>query len=116
MSLRDLDPVLSTPKKLAAMGVLANARDVEFSFLREHLELSDSDLSKQMRALTEVGYVTVKKRGRGAERRTWFRATNTGSAALRSHIKALNGLVLESLPPPTPPLQDAVDQAETIDK
>ncbi len=113
MSLRDLDPVLSTPKKLAAMGVLANARDVEFSFLREHLELSDSDLSKQMRALTEVGYVTVKKRGRGAQRRTWFRATSAGSAALRSHIQALNDLVLDSLPPPKPQPQDAEEASRS---
>jgi len=70
MSLDELDPLLSTPKKLAAIGMLANDRQVEFAFMRHHLELSDSDLSKQMKALADVGYVTVKKSGRGPTRET----------------------------------------------
>lgn len=105
MTLHDLDPVLSTPKKLAAIGMLANVSRVEFSFMRDHLELSDSDLSKQMKALVEAGYVKVKKTGRGRDRQTWYSITKTGDKALRNHVAALNALVLETLPPPA-----AVDQ------
>ena len=100
MSLNELDPLLSTPKKLAAIGMLANATQVEFAFIREHLELSDSDLSKQMRALTEAGYVKAKKTGQGPTRKTWFRCTAAGRKAMHSHLAALNALVLDSLPPP----------------
>ena len=45
--------------------MLANSKNTEFAFLREVLAISDSDLSKQMSALAEAGYVTVKKTGRG---------------------------------------------------
>ena len=100
MSLDQLDPLLSTPKKLAAIGMLANAREVEFAFMRDHLNLSDSDLSKQMSALVDAGYVKVKKSGSGPNRKTWFRCTGAGKTAMNRHLAALNALVLESLPPP----------------
>jgi len=36
------------------------------------LEVSDSDLSKQMKTLEGAGYVKVAKRGRGRRSSTWF--------------------------------------------
>lgn len=100
MSLDRIDPLLAAPKRLAALGVLNAAREVEFAFIRDHLDLSDSDLSKQMRALSDVGYVRVKKTGKAASRKTWFRITPAGRRALQAHVQALNELVLKSLPPP----------------
>ncbi len=93
MSLDDLDPLLTQPKRLAALGVLANSKNTEFAFLREVLTISDSDLSKQMSALTEAGYVTVKKTGRGRNRQTWFKITDAGRSAVHAHVAALNALV-----------------------
>ncbi|MEZ5375754.1 MAG: transcriptional regulator [Acidimicrobiales bacterium] len=104
MSLDDLDPLLTQPKRLAALGVLANSKNTEFAFLREVLGLSDSDLSKQMSALTEAGYVTVKKTGRGRDRQTWFKITKDGRSAMQGHVDALNALVAAA---PTAP--DMVD-------
>lgn len=101
MSLDQLDSLLSTPKKLAALGMLASAHEVEFAFIRDHLGLSDSDLSRQMSALVAAEYVKVRKAGRGRERRTWYKATGSGRKALEAHVAALNALVLDSLPPPT---------------
>lgn len=93
MSLDALDPLLTQPKRLAALGVLASSTNTEFAFLRDVLGLSDSDLSKQMSALNEAGYLTVKKTGRGRERQTWFKITKTGRAAMQVHVAALNALV-----------------------
>lgn len=63
--LTSLDPVIHAPKRLAAMAMLDAAESADFTFLREHLGLSDSDLSKQMSALAQAGYVTAAKSGRG---------------------------------------------------
>ena len=60
-----LDAVIHAPKRLAAMAMLDATDGTDFAFLREHLQLSDSDLSKQMSALQSAGYVTVSKSGRG---------------------------------------------------
>lgn len=102
MSLDLLDPLLTGPKRLAALGILANSQDTEFAFLRDVLEVSDSDLSKQMRQLTDAGYATVRKTGRGQERQTWFKITRAGRAALHGHVAALNALVHDAPSAPTP--------------
>ncbi len=92
MKLDDLDPVLNAPKRLASLGVIANAKKVEFSFLAQHFELSDSDLSKQMSSLIDAGYVTPTKVGKGRTRKTWYTATKAGRQALANHIAVLNAL------------------------
>lgn len=101
MSLDDLDENLTAPKRLAAMGLLASASRVEFSYLREQLQLSDSDLSKQLKVLADAGYVTSKRTGKGKTRASWFSITREGAAALDSHATALRRL-LEPAPAPEP--------------
>ena len=86
--------------------MLANNAHVEFAFLRDVLDISDSDLSKQMRALGDAGYLTVRKTGKGRDRRTWFRISRSGRAALERHVDALEALVraAPTAPAPDPPL------------
>ena len=108
MSLEDLDPNLTVPKRLAAIGILSAAKKVEFSYLRDQLQLSDSDLSKQLKVLTDAGYVTSTRTGKGKTRASWFSITREGSVALSSHARALESLlqpvvpeIAESEPEPT---------------
>lgn len=98
MSLDDLDPNLTPAKRLAAMGILAAARKVEFGYLRDQLQLSDSDLSKQLKVLLDAGYVTTKRTGKGPTRASWFSITADGSRALDRHAKALRGLLQPNVP------------------
>lgn len=88
-----LDPVIHPPKRLAAMAVLAHASDVDFGFLRDHLGVSDSDLSKQMAVLSEAGYVEIRKRGHGRGSVTNFRITKIGRKAYKDYRKALDSLL-----------------------
>lgn len=96
----DLDPVIHAPKRLAAMAIVANAPQVSFAFLKGHLGLSDSDLSKQMSALEAAGYLTSTKHGRGRGSSTTFSITRTGRTAYESHRAALTAL-LDSAPTST---------------
>ena len=93
MSLAGLDPVIHAPKRLAAMAILAASEWAEFGFLRGRLDVSDSDLSKQMRTLVEAGYVKATKRGTGRGGSTWYRITRSGRAAFDAHVAALRALV-----------------------
>lgn len=89
----DLDPVIHAPKRLAAMAVLSAASTVNFPFLREHLGVSDSDLSKQMATLEKAGYVAVSKSGRGRGGTTTFRITRAGRTAYDQHRRALAAIL-----------------------
>jgi DNA-binding transcriptional ArsR family regulator len=92
-ALEGLDPILNAPKRLAIMAVLARSTSSDFAFLREHLDVSDSDLSKQASALEAAGYVTVTKSGRGRGAVTAYRATKVGRRAYQRHCVALRGLL-----------------------
>jgi DNA-binding MarR family transcriptional regulator len=88
-----LDPVIHTPKRLAAMAVLANATTVTFRFLKDYLEVTDSDLSKHMSALEAAGYVATTKSGHGRGATTTYRMTKAGSQAYVAHRDALRALL-----------------------
>ncbi len=88
-----LDPVVHAPKRLAAMAILAASEWAEFAFLRERIEVSDSDLSKQMKVLQDAGYVKVAKRGRGRGASTWYRLTREGRQAFDAHVAFLHSLI-----------------------
>ncbi|WP_228387569.1 MULTISPECIES: transcriptional regulator [unclassified Nocardioides] len=93
--IEDLDPVIHAPKRLAAMAVLASASTVTFTFLRDHLDISDSDLSKQMATLEKAGYVDIFKSGRGRGATTTFKITGTGRKAYARHRAALAAILAE---------------------
>lgn len=88
-----IDPVIHAPKRLAAMAVLANATTVTFRFLKDYLQVTDSDLSKHMSALEAAGYVTATKNGRGRGATTTYKLTKPGEQAYAAHRDALRALL-----------------------
>ncbi len=92
-ALDGLDPALNAPKRLAIMAVLASSASTDFGFLRAHLDVSDSDLSKQTAALEQAGYLTVHKSGRGRGGVTSYQATRAGRKAYQRHRDTLRALL-----------------------
>ena len=87
-----LDAVIHPPKRLAAMALLDAAERTDFAFLRDHLQISDSDLSKQMSALQAAGYLKIHKSGRGRGSSTSFTITKTARIAHHRDREALTAL------------------------
>lgn len=75
------------------MAVLSRSISTDFTFLRAHLGVSDSDLSKQAAALEVAGYVTVAKTGRGRGAVTSYKATKAGRRAYQQHCTTLRNLL-----------------------
>lgn len=98
MSLGEIDPVLQPPKRLAIIALLNSADIVEFRLLRDHLDLADSDLSKQMSALGEASYVSVTKTRPGRGGTTIYRITRQGRRAFAAHRAALEALIEPAVP------------------
>lgn len=94
-ALDGLDPALAAPKRLAIMAVLASSSSSDFAFLKQHLAVSDSDLSKQASALENAGHLEIIKTGRGRGGTTTYRATKSGRAAYQRHRSTLQRLLAE---------------------
>ena len=92
-----LDPLLQSPKRLRVLAILRASAWAEFSFLQESLGVEKADLSKQMKALVDAGYVSSKRSGGRRGGTAWFRITKAGKSAFEAHMEALTALT-ESVP------------------
>lgn len=75
------------------MTTLSAVSEAEFATLREHLDVSDSVLSKHLSALSDVGYVKTRKASHRGKRTTWVKITSAGRRALARHVAALRALI-----------------------
>lgn len=75
------------------MAMACAGATVEFSFVRDEIGLTDSDLSKQLRALGDLGYVEVTRAGGRRGGTTWIAATATGAERFTAHCAALREIV-----------------------
>lgn len=92
MSLDALDPLLTSPKRLRLLAILRSSAWADFSFLQDNVDVAKADLSKQMKSLTDAGYVSSKRAGGRRGGTAWFRITKQGRAAYDRHLEALRAL------------------------
>ena len=88
-----LDELIHVPVRLSIMAALAPAERVDFRFLRDEIEVSDSLLSKHLSVLEAAGYVEVIKGYAGKRPRTWLAITDTGRAAFQDYVEVLRLIV-----------------------
>ncbi len=93
MSEARFDDVIHPSTRLSVVALLAAADWVEFGYIRDQLQLSDSALSKQLSVLQEVGYVHLDRESSGRRRRLRARLTPAGRTAFRRHVAALRAIV-----------------------
>lgn len=95
MTPHDLDETLQAPYRLRTMALLNSASSIEFSAIREMLDVSDSVLSKHLKVLADATYIRLDKpQGRGRVR-TWVTLTDTGRDAYVAHVSALRAIIAE---------------------
>jgi DNA-binding MarR family transcriptional regulator len=93
MTAARFDELIHPATRLSIVALLAPADWIEFSFIRDHLGLSDSALSKQLSTLEEAGYVTLERTLSDGRRRVRARLTAAGRAAFEGHVAALREVV-----------------------
>jgi DNA-binding MarR family transcriptional regulator len=99
------DAVIHAPIRLRVCGILRRTDEIDFAVIRDTLEISDASLSKHLKALSDAGYVSMKKTAslsRSDSRRlTWVKLTSAGREAFDSHIAELH-VIAHGHPEPTP--------------
>ncbi|MFE7271146.1 transcriptional regulator [Streptomyces sp. NPDC057623] len=84
-----LDETFRTATRLRISAFLSGCDEAEFRAVQEYCDLSPSALSKNVSALEDAGYVTVRKGHVGKTPRTWLALTPAGREALAGHLAAL---------------------------
>lgn len=101
MSAARFDETIHPSTRLAIVSLLAASDWVEFGFIRDDLQLSDSALSKQLGTLEDAGYLALERVTHQRRRRVRARLTRAGRAAFDGHVAALREM-LERASAPAP--------------
>lgn len=89
----EFDELILSRARLGIISALIGGDELEFTYLRNALELSDGNLSVQIRKLEESGYIKVKKVFVERKPRTFCRITTRGRKAVVRLVKHLEDLV-----------------------
>jgi DNA-binding MarR family transcriptional regulator len=88
-----IDDVIHGRLRLGVMAYLANAEVADFNELKSVLEVTQGNLSVQLRKLEEAGYVTIEKGFLGRKPRTQVRISDAGRRAFAAYLEALGKLI-----------------------
>ena len=90
------DELIHQPVRLRIMSALAALKpgaQLEFTYLRGLLEVTDGNLGAHLRKLEEAGYARLDKTFVDRKPRTYVAATDLGRHAFAGHVSALEGVL-----------------------
>lgn len=91
-----LDNIIHQPVRLQIMSSLVSLdknEQVNFTYLRKLLKLTDGNLGAHLIKLEDAGYIKSKKTFVARKPRTFIRATGKGRDAFTEHIAALKKII-----------------------
>jgi DNA-binding MarR family transcriptional regulator len=94
--LDNINKAFESRVRLGIMSVLMVEDKVDFTTLKDMLKLTDGNLASHLRALEEAKYLRVEKKFVGRKPNTTYDATQAGRKAFKSHLDALEQLILSN--------------------
>jgi DNA-binding MarR family transcriptional regulator len=92
----ELNETIHQPVRLrimAALVTLETGSEVDFTYLRDLLEVTDGNLGAHLRRLEEAGYIAVNKTFVERKPRTYVSATTEGRKVFQEHVAALESIL-----------------------
>ncbi len=92
----ELNETIHQPVRLrimAALAALEPGNEVDFTYLRQLLGVTDGNLGAHLRKLEEAGYISVNKAFVERKPHTYITATARGRQVFADHVKALKELL-----------------------
>ena len=86
------DDLILSKTRLGIISALIGGDKLEFTYLRNTLNLSDGNLSVQIRKLEKAGYIKVEKVFIDRKPKTFCKITGKGRKAIRALIIKLNSM------------------------
>jgi len=91
--LEGFDKAFENKIRLGMMAVLAVNEWVDFTELKELLQVTDGNLASHIAYLEKVQYIEVRKSFIGRKPNTSFKASKAGKIAFEKHLKSLENLL-----------------------
>ena len=88
-----LDELIHSKVRLGIMAALVSAEEVDFNFLKEKLNLTDGNLSANMRKLEDAGYIKIIKTFFQRKPKTIYQITDEGNKAFENYLESLKGIL-----------------------
>lgn len=79
--------------RLGMMSILIVNDHVDFTRLKELLDVTDGNLASHTKTLEKANYIKIEKSFIGKKPNTKYSITNEGKLAFKKHIKALENLI-----------------------
>jgi DNA-binding MarR family transcriptional regulator len=86
---KELDPLLHSQLRLAAMSLLISVKEAEFTYIREKTNSTAGNLSVQLNKLKDAGYVDITKQFKDNYPQTLCRITPKGINAFEQYVQDL---------------------------
>ena len=78
---------------MAALVSLKPGDEVDFTYLRDLLEVADGNLGAHLRKLEEAGYIVINKTFVERKPRSFISATAEGRRVFQEHVNALESIL-----------------------
>ncbi|MES2140809.1 MAG: transcriptional regulator [Bacteroidota bacterium] len=91
--IRHLNKAFENRIRLGIMSILMVNDWVEFSSMKEMLDITDGNLASHISALEKIEYLEVKKQFVGKKPNTTYSVTKLGKKAFNEHLDALEQLI-----------------------
>jgi DNA-binding MarR family transcriptional regulator len=78
---------------MAALVTLEPNDEVDFTYLRDLLEVTDGNLGAHLRKLEDAGYITINKTFVERKPRSFISATPEGRRVFQEHVAALEEIL-----------------------
>ena len=92
----ELNETIHQPVRLrimASLVTLESGNEVDFTYLRELLDVTDGNLGAHLRKLEEAGYIAINKTFVERKPRTFVSATAEGRRVFQEHVTALESIL-----------------------
>jgi len=92
----ELNETIHQPVRLRIMAALVTLEltdEVDFTYLRDLLEVTDGNLGAHLRKLEEAGYISVNKVFVERKPHTYISATPEGRRVFQEHVTALQSIL-----------------------
>ena len=92
----ELNEIIHQPVRLrimAALVTLEAGNEVDFTYLRDLLDVTDGNLGAHLRKLEEAGYIAVNKTFVDRKPRTYVSSTPEGRRVFQEHVRALEAIL-----------------------